>query len=139
MKYQRDLFKKKKIKTMNSKVTIKSQLSTTESKKKQKQKQTKQTTRTGTESQIQRLFGDYQLRGVMGRMGEKVEGLRSIMDRYKIDGDIKNSIGNREAKELICTIHGHELRGGDCWREGGGEQREKIGINQNSIINKIYL
>ena len=50
----------------------------------------------------------------MGRMGEKVEGLRSIMDRYKIDGDIKNSIGNREAKELICTIHGHELRGGDC-------------------------
>ena len=54
----------------------------------------------------------------MGRMGEKVEGLRSIMDRYKIDGDIKNSIGNREAKELICTIHGHELRGGmlESWR-----------------------
>ena len=23
-----------------------------------------------------------------------------------------NSIGNREAKELICTTHGHELRGG---------------------------
>ena len=27
-------------------------------------------------------------------------------------GDVKNSIGNREAKELICTIHGHELTGG---------------------------
>ena len=34
---------------MNSKMTTKSQLSTTESKK-QKQKQTKHTTRTGTES-----------------------------------------------------------------------------------------
>ena len=43
-----NLPKKKKIKTMNSKLTTNSQLSTTEPKK---QKQTKQTTRTGTESQ----------------------------------------------------------------------------------------
>ena len=49
MKCYRDLFKKKKMKTMSNKMTTKSQLSTTESKK-QKQKQTKQTTRTGTES-----------------------------------------------------------------------------------------
>ena len=27
--------------------------------------------------------------------------------------DVKNSIGNVEAKELICTIHGHELRWGN--------------------------
>ena len=27
-------------------------------------------------------------------------------------GEVKNSIGNREAKELISTIHGHELRWG---------------------------
>ena len=26
---------------------------------------------------------------------------------------------NGEAEELICTIHGHELRGGGCWWEGG--------------------
>ena len=39
---------KKNIKTMNIKMAINSQLSTTESKK--KTKQTKQTTRTGTES-----------------------------------------------------------------------------------------
>ena len=39
---------------MNSKVTTKSQLSTTEPKK---QKQTKQTTRTGTESQKWRSHG----------------------------------------------------------------------------------
>ena len=24
-------------------------------------------------------------------------------------GEVKNSMGNREAKELICTTHGHEL------------------------------
>ena len=28
--------------------------------------------------------------------------------------DLKNHLGNREAKELICTTHGHELRGGDA-------------------------
>ena len=26
-------------------------------------------------------------------------------------GEVKNSIGNGEAKELICMAHGHELRG----------------------------
>ena len=28
-------------------------------------------------------------------------------------GEVKNSIGNVEAKEFICTTHGHELKGGD--------------------------
>ena len=27
-----------------------------------------------------------------------------------IQGEVKNSIGNGEAQELICTSHGHELR-----------------------------
>ena len=38
-----------------------------------------------------------------GRMGEKVQGIRSIICRYKIDWGwgIKNSIGNGEAKELV--------------------------------------
>ena len=48
---------------------------------------------------------------------------------YRIDGEVKNSIGNREVKELICTTHGHELRrgntgglGGPGWRgDKGGE------------------
>ena len=31
---------------------------------------------------------------------------------------VKNSIGNGEPKELICTTHGHELRGAECWRVG---------------------
>ena len=38
------------------------------------------------------------------RMGEKLQGIRSINGRYKIDvgGVVKNSIGKGEAKELIC-------------------------------------
>ena len=51
-----------------------------------------------------------------GEWGERVRGLRSIIGRYKIGnvkgiGTVKNSIGNGEAKELICTTHGHDLRG----------------------------
>ena len=46
-------------------------------------------------------------------MGEKIQGIR-INGRYKIDREeVKNnSIGNVEAKELLCTTHGHELRWG---------------------------
>ena len=41
--------------------------------------------------------------------------------RYKIHrGEVKNSVGNREAKELTCMIDGHELRGEDT----GGSSRE---------------
>ena len=45
-------------------------------------------------------------------MGDKVQGIRSINGRYKIDrGGVKNSIGNGEAKELVCMTHGHALKG----------------------------
>ena len=38
--------------------------------------------------------------------------------------EVKNSIGNEEAKELICMINGHELSGGgECWWERGAEKR----------------
>ena len=69
---------------MNSKMTRNLQLSTTEPKPKPKQIQTKQTTRTGTESQKWRSQG-YQRGGGRGIMGGKVQGIRSINDRYKID------------------------------------------------------
>ena len=45
-------------------------------------------------------------------------------------GDVKNSIGNGEAKELTCMTHGHELRGRLLEGRGvlgGGEQMGKIG------------
>ena len=35
-------------------------------------------------------------------------------------GDVNNSIENGEAKELTCTTHGHELRGGGAMLVGGG-------------------
>ena len=35
-------------------------------------------------------------------------------------GEVKNSIGNGEAKELICTTHGHELRLGGILEGGKG-------------------
>ena len=60
----------------------------------------------------------YQLGGGMGEMGKKVQGIRSINGRYKIGrGEIKNSMGNGEAKELICMTQGHDLMGRNCWRE----------------------
>ena len=48
-------------------------------------------------------------------------------------GEVKNSIGNREAKELICTTHGHELGMGENaggWGlqgRGGIKGRKKLG------------
>ena len=51
-------------------------------------------------------------------------------------GEVRNSMGNGEAKELICTTHGHELRG---IAAGWGDTGEKKIGNCNSIISKIYL
>ena len=73
--------KKKKITNINSKMTTKSQLSTTEPKNKTKQKQTKQTTRTGTEPQKWRSQGGLSVGSGRGRMREKVQGIISINGR----------------------------------------------------------
>ena len=62
----------------------------------------------------------------MGQMEVKLQGIRSIIDRYKIDGEVRNSIGNGEAEELQCTTHEHGLRGGECWwGEGCRAKRNK--------------
>ena len=58
--------------------------------------------------------------GEWAGMEEKVQGIRSINGRYKIDREVKDSIRNGEAEELICTTHGHELRG--VMLVGGGIQ-----------------
>ena len=52
---------------------------------KQKQKQTKQTAITGTESQKWGKHGGLSAGRERGRIGEKVQGIRSINCRYKID------------------------------------------------------
>ena len=67
---------------MKSKMTTNSQLSTTEPKTNTKRK-TKETG-IGTESQKWRSHGGLSV-GEPGRMGEKVQGIRSIIARHKID------------------------------------------------------
>ena len=57
-------------------------------------------------------------------MGEKVEGISSINGRYKIDGEVKSSMGNGEANKLICMSHGNKLRGG-MMVGGAAGQRER--------------
>ena len=50
-------------------------------------------------------------------------------------GEVKNSIRIVEAKELICTTHGHELKGENAgWRGIKGGKWD----NCDSISNKIY-
>ena len=67
------------IKNMNSKMTTNSQLSTAEPKK-----QTKQTRR-GTESQKWRSHGGLSAGRGRRENGAKVQGIRSINGRYKLD------------------------------------------------------
>ena len=61
----------------------------------------------------------------------------------KLIGGVKNSMGNGEAKELLCMTHRRELRQrnvggveGTGWR---GVRGRKQWNNYNSIINKIYF
>ena len=58
-------------------------------------------------------------------------------------GEVKNCVGNGEAKELTCVTHGHKLRGKNAGGRGGSGQRGITGRkkwgNSNSIINKMYL
>ena len=93
--------------------------------KKEKQKQTKQTTRTGTESQKWKSHGGLSAGRGIGENGEKGTGNKkhkwSVQNRQ---GEVKNSMGNVEAKELICMTHGQELRVGEM-QVGGGMQGNK--------------
>ena len=61
----------------------------------------------------------------------------------KQTGDVKDSMGNGEAKELVCVTQGHELRSGNVEGSAGCRvERDKGGKkwdNCNNIINKIYI
>ena len=65
--------------------------------------------------------------------GEMVQGIRSIICRYKI-GEIKNSMGNEEAKELICMTHGHELRWGNAGGRGCAGRRGRKGRKNGTTV-----
>ena len=63
-------------------MTTNSQLSTTEPKK--MKTKTKKTTRTGTESEMEITWRVFSEEG-KGRMGENVQGIKSIIGRHKIE------------------------------------------------------
>ena len=74
---------------MNSKMTTNSQLSTTEpktKKNKNKNKLSKQLEQEQNHRNGDNMEG-YQWSREWGRMGEKVQGIRSMNGRYKIGGD----------------------------------------------------
>ena len=53
-------------------------------------------------------------------MGKEVKGIRSANRQLQnCHGDVKYSIRSGVAEELICVIHGHEQRWGDCLKEWG--------------------
>ena len=54
----------------------------------------------------------YQKEGGGGEWGKCTGNKKHNWQIQNRQGEVKNSIRNGEAKELICMTHGHELRGG---------------------------
>ena len=73
------------------------------------------------------------------------KGAGSKKHKWQVEnrqGEVKNSIGNVEAKALTCMTHGHELKGGNVGGRGYAGRRGIKGgewDNCNSRIDKIYL
>ena len=69
-------------------------------------------------------------------MGENVQEFRSITGQVQNrQREVKNSLGNGEAKGFTCTTHGHEVSGeGNCWREGGNWVEEGKGGKSGTTV-----
>ena len=96
---------------MNSEMTTNSQLLTT--KPKNKNKKNELSKQLGQEQNHRN--GDRIESYEWGSGRGKGEGTGNKQHKWQVEniqGEVKNSIGNVEAKELICTTHGHELKGG---------------------------
>ena len=100
-------------------------------KNKNKNKLSKQVEQEQNHRNIDHMEG-YQRVSGRGREREKVQGIRSIIGKRKRDkGRLRIVYRNGEAKELICTTHGHELKrgmlvGGGC-RVEGDQRKKKMG------------
>ena len=72
-----------------------------------------------------------------GEREERGENMEIIKHNWWVQnrqGDVKNSMGNGEGKELICMAHGHEL-GRGCWREVGYPlEGGKVGKTRTAVI-----
>ena len=120
-------------------MTRNSQLSTTEPKQTNKQKNPKLRKQTKPNLQNKNRTTEMEItwrvinRG-QGR-GERGKGTENKQHKWQVEnrqGEVKNNMGNGEAKELICTIHGHELMWGkfQCgggYRTGGNKGEKKMG------------
>ena len=101
---------------MNIKMATNSQLSTTESIKKKNPKQNKKLSKQLEQEQNHRN-GDH-MEGYHQGKGEEEKGGKGAgkkKHKWQVQNrqeEVKNSMGNGEAKELIYTTHGHELRQG---------------------------
>ena len=75
--------------------------------------------------------------------GKGTENMKHTWQVQNRQGEVKNSTGNVEAKELTHMIYGHELRWGNAGGRRATGQRgikgRKTWDNCNSIINKIYF
>ena len=61
-----------------------------------------------------------------GETGEKVQGISSNWQVQNRQGEVKNTIGNGESEEFICTTHGYELIRGNTGGWGLQEERNKV-------------
>ena len=88
----------------------------------------------------------------VGEGGNGGKGTGNKYHKWQIQnrqGEVKNSMGNVEAKEHVYMMHGHELRWGNAGGrgvQGGGEKRGGNGTtvtaksikyikNKNKLIN----
>ena len=76
---------------------------------------------------------DYQQGGGGERGGKGTGNKQHKWQVQNRQGEGKNNIGNVEAKELICTTHGHELQGG-MWEGGGGQDGVEWPGNGTTVI-----
>ena len=99
-------------------MTTNSQLLTT---KPTTNKQTNKLSKQLEQEQIHRN-GDH-MEGYQGGNGRRRvgKGTENKQHKWEVENrqwEVKNSIGNGEANELICTIHGHELKGENAGGRG---------------------
>ena len=72
--------------------------------------------------------------GEGGRMGKGTGNKKHKWQVQNRQGEIKNSMGNVEAKELICMTHGHELNGENVGGREYAGQKEIKGENGTTVI-----
>ena len=116
---------------MTSKMTTNSQLLTTELKNKNKNEVSKQ-----LEQEQNHRHGDhmegYQQGGRRGRVGKKIQGIRTINVRYKIDKGRLRIVWETEKPKNLYVQPMDMNQVGECWWEGwcrakGNKGKNKMG------------